>query len=80
MEIIMIDDKMYDNIYCMWIIRLMIRFIECENCCDQWLDWWSHLLYVEIIMINDKIDDYIYCMCMIRLMIRLMITFIVCVW
>jgi hypothetical protein len=36
MEIIIVDDKIDDNIYCMlkllWsIIRLMITFIVCEN-------------------------------------------------
>jgi hypothetical protein len=64
-EIIMVDDKIDDNIYCVCMIRLMISFIVCV---------WYHLLHVEIIMVDDKIDDNIYCLCMIRLMI----TFIVC--
>jgi hypothetical protein len=49
----MIDDKMNDNVYCMWMIILMILFIVC----------------VEIIMIHDKMIDNIYCMLMIRFIV-----------
>jgi hypothetical protein len=39
-KIIMVNDKIDDNIYCMWkllwsMIRLMITFIVCGNYYDQ---------------------------------------------
>jgi hypothetical protein len=28
------DDKIHDEIYCMWMIRFIITFIVCENYYD----------------------------------------------
>jgi hypothetical protein len=46
-KIIMLDDKIDDNIYCMCMIRLMITFVVFASC--------------KIIMVDDTIDDKFYC-------------------
>ena len=80
---LMINDKMNENIYCMWMIWLMIRwmiiFIVCRKYYDWWWDEWEYLLYVEIIMIDDKMNKNIYCVWkLLWLIIRWMRIFIVC--